>query len=171
MSEYAVSFQNQPVDVSEEFSKQENHFFIGSRVEEFDPRSAGPPAGGSSPKEVLSWVTGMRFHPKDLERVFFSSRFSRKLDDEGAQAGRLRGQNPPPTRDAAADALPLHGGYLVFAVSMLEVVNPGFQEASDHLDDLVVHALGNVEPRRPSDGARAVAIVVDAELADVVAHR
>jgi hypothetical protein len=27
MSEYAVSFQNQPVDVSEEFSKQENHFF------------------------------------------------------------------------------------------------------------------------------------------------
>ncbi len=40
MSEYAVSFQNQPVDVSEEFSKQESHFFLGSRVDEFDQRSA-----------------------------------------------------------------------------------------------------------------------------------
>src|SRR5215216_6659932 len=40
MSEYAVSFQNQPVDVSEEFSKQESHLFLGSRVDEFDQRSA-----------------------------------------------------------------------------------------------------------------------------------
>ena len=40
MSEYAVSFQNQPVDVSEEFSKQESHFFLGSNVEEFDQQSA-----------------------------------------------------------------------------------------------------------------------------------
>src|SRR5215212_2088639 len=40
MSEYAVSFQNQPVDVSEEFAKQESHFFLGSRVDEFDQRSA-----------------------------------------------------------------------------------------------------------------------------------
>src|SRR5918998_1248738 len=40
MSEYAVSFQNQPVDVSEEFSKQESHYFIGSNVEEFDQQSA-----------------------------------------------------------------------------------------------------------------------------------
>ena len=40
MSEYAVSFQNQPPDVSEEFSKQESHFFIGWKTEEFDPRSA-----------------------------------------------------------------------------------------------------------------------------------
>ena len=38
MSEYAVSFQNQPPDVSEEFSKQESHFFIGWKTEEFDPR-------------------------------------------------------------------------------------------------------------------------------------
>ena len=40
MSEYAVNFQNQPVDVSEEFSKQESHFFLGSKVEEFDRPSA-----------------------------------------------------------------------------------------------------------------------------------
>src|SRR5919112_943342 len=40
MREYAVSFQNQPVDVSEEFSKQESHFFVGSNIEEFDPQTA-----------------------------------------------------------------------------------------------------------------------------------
>ena len=40
MGEFGVVFQNEPVDVSEEFSKQENHFFVGDRVEEFDPESA-----------------------------------------------------------------------------------------------------------------------------------
>jgi alpha-D-xyloside xylohydrolase len=40
LSEYAVNLQNQPVDVSEEFTKQESHFFIGSKVQEFDPDTA-----------------------------------------------------------------------------------------------------------------------------------
>jgi alpha-D-xyloside xylohydrolase len=40
MGEFGVVFQNEPVDVSEEFSRQENHFFVGARVEEFDPESA-----------------------------------------------------------------------------------------------------------------------------------
>src|SRR5215212_9804760 len=40
MSEHSVRFQNQPVDVSEEFSKPESHFFIASNIEEFDQRSA-----------------------------------------------------------------------------------------------------------------------------------
>jgi alpha-D-xyloside xylohydrolase len=40
MGEFGVVFQNEPVDVGEEFSKQENHFFLGDRVEEFDPGSA-----------------------------------------------------------------------------------------------------------------------------------
>ncbi|HEX2742702.1 MAG TPA: TIM-barrel domain-containing protein, partial [Rubrobacter sp.] len=39
MGEFGIVFQNEPVDISEEFSKQENHFFIGDRVEEFDPAS------------------------------------------------------------------------------------------------------------------------------------
>jgi putative transposase len=39
--------------------------------------------GRRSPGEVLSWVSGMRFHPKDLERAFFSERFSRVLDALG----------------------------------------------------------------------------------------
>ena len=37
MKEYEAVFQNQPVDVSQEFAKQQNHFFIGSKVSEFDP--------------------------------------------------------------------------------------------------------------------------------------
>jgi alpha-D-xyloside xylohydrolase len=40
MKEYEAVFQNQPVDVGEEFAKQQNHFFIGSRVPEFDPGTA-----------------------------------------------------------------------------------------------------------------------------------
>jgi alpha-D-xyloside xylohydrolase len=40
MKEYEAAFQNQPVDVSEEFTKQQNHFFVGSVVQEFDPQTA-----------------------------------------------------------------------------------------------------------------------------------
>jgi alpha-D-xyloside xylohydrolase len=40
MGEYEAVLQNQPVDVSGEFARQQNHFFIGSKVLEFDPRSA-----------------------------------------------------------------------------------------------------------------------------------
>src|SRR3712207_4074788 len=39
--------------------------------------------GRRSPTEVLSWVSGMRFHPGDLERAFFSERHSRVLDGLG----------------------------------------------------------------------------------------
>lgn len=39
--------------------------------------------GRLSPREVLSWVSGMRFHPKDLERAFFSERHARVLDGLG----------------------------------------------------------------------------------------
>jgi alpha-D-xyloside xylohydrolase len=40
MKEYEAAFQNQPVDVSEEFVKQQNHFFVGTEVKEFDPDTA-----------------------------------------------------------------------------------------------------------------------------------
>ena len=39
--------------------------------------------GRRSPGEVLSWVAGMRFHPEDLERAFFSERHTRVLDGSG----------------------------------------------------------------------------------------
>jgi len=42
--------------------------------------------GRRSPGEVLSWVSGMRFHPKDLERAFFSECHSRGLDGLGYAA-------------------------------------------------------------------------------------
>jgi len=40
VKEYEAAFQNEPVDVSEEFAKQQNHFFAGSQVTEFDPDTA-----------------------------------------------------------------------------------------------------------------------------------
>src|SRR5919202_203837 len=40
MRQFANAVQNQPIDVSEEFGKQENHFFIASKTEEFDRSSA-----------------------------------------------------------------------------------------------------------------------------------
>jgi hypothetical protein len=39
--------------------------------------------GRRSPSEVLSWVSGMRFHPEDLERAFFSERHTCVLDALG----------------------------------------------------------------------------------------
>lgn len=39
--------------------------------------------GRRSPGEVLSWVAGLRFHPKDLQRAFFSERHTRVLDGLG----------------------------------------------------------------------------------------
>lgn len=39
--------------------------------------------GKRSPREVLGWLTEVRFHPEDLERAFFSTRFARKLDALG----------------------------------------------------------------------------------------
>jgi putative transposase len=39
--------------------------------------------GRRSPGGVLSWISGIRFHPKNLERAFFSERFSRVLDASG----------------------------------------------------------------------------------------
>src|SRR5829696_8021365 len=39
--------------------------------------------GRRSPAEVLGWVSGVHYHPEDLERAFFSTRFSRVLDGLG----------------------------------------------------------------------------------------
>jgi putative transposase len=39
--------------------------------------------GRRSPSEVLGWVRGVRYHPVDLQKAFFWSRFTRKLDSLG----------------------------------------------------------------------------------------
>ncbi len=59
--------------------------------------------GSRSPGQVLSWVSGMRFHPKDLERAFFSERHSRVLDRLGyvtLMRWRLYGEEGLAGRDA-----------------------------------------------------------------------
>jgi alpha-D-xyloside xylohydrolase len=40
MGEHGAALQNEPVDVSEEFARQQNHFFIGSKVAALDPETA-----------------------------------------------------------------------------------------------------------------------------------
>lgn len=39
MGDYGAILQNQPVDMSREFARQTNHYFLGERVEGFDPVS------------------------------------------------------------------------------------------------------------------------------------
>lgn len=39
--------------------------------------------GRRSPQEVLGWLTGVRYHGEDLERAFFCTRYTRKLDSLG----------------------------------------------------------------------------------------
>lgn len=39
--------------------------------------------GRRSPAEVLSFLTGLRYHPEDLKRAFFSTSFARVLDPLG----------------------------------------------------------------------------------------
>jgi len=40
MGEHGAELQNEPVDVSEEFARQQNHFFIGSKVSALNPEAA-----------------------------------------------------------------------------------------------------------------------------------
>ena len=70
------------------------------------------PDGRRSPQEVLGWVTGVRYRPEDLERAFFSTRFSRVLDPFGyarLMRWRIYGEEGLARREAA---LWLHAGTL-----------------------------------------------------------
>jgi alpha-D-xyloside xylohydrolase len=49
MKEYEALLQNQPVDVSEQFTSQHNHYFVGTAVRELDT----DPASGSVSGEIL----------------------------------------------------------------------------------------------------------------------
>jgi alpha-D-xyloside xylohydrolase len=63
MREYEADLQNQPVDVSGEFAKQLNHFFIGSKVPDFDPRSAS----GTILWKGLSLMQRVSYHQLTLQ--------------------------------------------------------------------------------------------------------
>jgi putative transposase len=60
--------------------------------------------GRRSPKEVLGWLIGVRYRKEDLERAFFSVRFSRVLDPLGYatfRRWRLYGEEGLAGREAA----------------------------------------------------------------------
>src|SRR5215204_4948673 len=40
MGEFGAVLQNEPIDVSGEFFRQENHFFVADRLDGFDPGNA-----------------------------------------------------------------------------------------------------------------------------------
>ena len=68
--------------------------------------------GRRSPSEVLGWVGGVRYRPEDLDRAFFSTRFSRVLDALGYARfmhWRIYGEEGLARREAA---LWLHSGSL-----------------------------------------------------------
>lgn len=59
--------------------------------------------GKRSPMEVLGWLSEVRYRPEDLERAFFSSRFTRILDDLGYarfRHWRLYGEEGLPKKEA-----------------------------------------------------------------------
>jgi transposase InsO family protein len=59
--------------------------------------------GKHSPIEVLGWLSEVRYHPEDLQRAFFSSRYTRVLDDLGYarfRHWRLYGEEGLPKKEA-----------------------------------------------------------------------
>src|ERR687894_1643473 len=63
MKGYGTILQNQPLDVSEEFNRQNNHFFIGSKVFGFDP----PTASGRILWKGLSLIQRVSYHQLTLQ--------------------------------------------------------------------------------------------------------
>lgn len=60
--------------------------------------------GRRSPVEVLSFLTGIRYHPEDLQRAFFSTRYVRVLDPLGyarLMYWRVYGEEALAKREAA----------------------------------------------------------------------
>jgi alpha-D-xyloside xylohydrolase len=63
MEEYGAVLQNQPVDVSGEFARQDNHFFVDSKVLEFD----SPTASGRILWKGLSLTQRVSYHQLTLQ--------------------------------------------------------------------------------------------------------
>jgi hypothetical protein len=50
--------------------------------------------GRRSPEEVLGWLTGVRYRDEDLDRAFFCTRHTRKLDALGYARFATGGSTP-----------------------------------------------------------------------------
>jgi alpha-D-xyloside xylohydrolase len=67
VKEYEALLQNQPVDVSEQFTSQHNHYFIGSAVREIDPDNASGSASGEILWKGISLRQRVSYHQLTLE--------------------------------------------------------------------------------------------------------
>jgi alpha-D-xyloside xylohydrolase len=67
VKEYEALLQNQPVDVSEQFTSQHNHYFVGSAVEGFDPNNASGSVSGEILWKGISLKQRVSYHQLTLE--------------------------------------------------------------------------------------------------------
>ena len=67
MKEYESLLQNQPVDVSEQFTSQHNHYFVGSAIREFDTDQAPGGVSGEILWKGISLKQRVSYHQITLE--------------------------------------------------------------------------------------------------------
>ena len=83
------------VAVHEQWVRDYNHQEHWAHLERED--------GKRSPMEVLGWLSEVRYRPEDLQRAFFSSRFTRVLDNLGYarfRHWRIYGEEGLPRKEA-----------------------------------------------------------------------
>jgi alpha-D-xyloside xylohydrolase len=67
VKEYEALLQNQPVDVSEQFTNQHNHYFVGSAVREFEPDNGSGSVSGEILWKGISLKQRVSYHQLTLE--------------------------------------------------------------------------------------------------------
>lgn len=107
--------------------------------------------GRRSPAEVLSFLTGLRYHPEDLQKAFFSTRYVRVLDPLGyarLMHWRVYGEEALAAREAALwlDEESLTVEYQGEALSHYEVA---LQEDTGKLREVQRPQLFNTTHRSP----------------------
>src|SRR5215204_5763630 len=97
MKEYEAAFQNQPVDVSEEFTKQQNHFFVGSVLQEFDPQTAS----GKILWRGIALKQRVSYHQLTLQFEDYKvGRIHRRKNTRTSRRSPSRSRSSPPRRCA-----------------------------------------------------------------------
>jgi hypothetical protein len=71
------------VDLTQQLLEDAHERWVADYNEQDHFAHEGRENGRRSPREVLGWITAVRFRPEDLKWAFFSTRFSRKLDALG----------------------------------------------------------------------------------------
>jgi transposase InsO family protein len=107
--------------------------------------------GRHSPAEVLSWVQGTQRDPAELHRIFYTTRFGRKLDTLGYvrfRHWRIYGERGLPRRQAA---IWLYGETLLleFSDEPLAQYSVSYEPDQRHLRDVVPRQLFETQYRSP----------------------